>query len=676
VVKFQVDGVTKATYTDSRAIMKDSTIIVGYNPYPPPGDGSIYDWKANYGDHLIRAWVDSLDKYVELRKDNNIGYFWKHFQPKVSVIINNNDKFTNHLTNNNLHIVMNESTTPLPDSAKLKHQGTWMKIGVFGSRDTAVSYSGNGIKYDSVKVWQSGDTANAGDTIIVDITAPRAQITSPAHGATVSGTINISGYAYDYGPTHFLVDTLRYFRNSIYHDTIHVSLVNIYGGVLGTWNTVPVPNGWTRDTLVVRDSAGNVSRDSISLNVYNKLQLRGGEGFATDFGIYPSSPMNVATDPGGNVYIAETQGSKIRKHSPRKDSLFAFSAKRGNDSTGTSWATSMTLRDSETIWIADGYNHCIKRFDRQGNLILRFGSFGTDTSRFKQPCGIALDNKGRLWVSDRLNNRIQVFDSTGHFLFQFGSQGRDSTQFDSPTGIAITRKDTLLGIVQDLVWISDTRNNRVQVYQIDTVSLAVRFFKTISQVDSSGLDTPLGICSDKWGDVFVADSRHNRIVELNPYGERILDFGGLGDSLCQFRTPVGVAASPGAHYLYVADMGNRRVQRFTVILEDSSGGGPQSGGIVQRIPLVYSLAQSHPNPTTGEALIEYGLPQESPVRLVVYNVAGQVVREYKPGKQEAGFYSYKWDGRSNLGHRVGAGVYFYRLRAGSWTKTRNMVVIR
>jgi DNA-binding beta-propeller fold protein YncE len=441
---------------------------------------------------------------------------------------------------------------------------------------------------------------------------------------------------------------------------------------LGTWNTTLVTPGLTKETLAVYDSAGNVKKDSITLTVYNNSSTDGGANWATGFGTYTSPVMNVATDPAGNVYFAETQNSKIRKYSPRKDSLFAFSAKRGQDSTGTNWAVSMALKDSTTLYIVDGYAHCTEAFDRQGNLLLRFGSFGSGPGQFKQPCGIALDHKGRVFVVDRLNHRVQVFsDTSGAFLFQFGSQGQDSGKFNSPTGIAITLKDILLGIAQDLIWVSDTKNNQIQVFD----SLG-NYLKTIKQPDTLGFDTPTGICADKWGDVYVADTKHNRIVELNPYGQRILDFGGLGDSLWQFRSPIGVATSPGAHYLYVADMGNRRVQRFTVILEDSSGGGPQSGGIVQRVPLVYSLAQSHPNPTTGEALIEYGLPKESPVRLTVYNVAGQAVREYKPGKQDAGFYTYKWDGRSNLGHRVGAGVYFYRLTAGNWVKTRKMVVVR
>lgn len=661
-VTFQVDGTTIVRYGASRGLgipgSGTDTLTVGYFF---PG----YDWTATWGDHLIRAWVDSSDKYVELREDNNQGYLFKHFQPKVSVVINNDHKYTNHLTNDTLHVVMNENTSPLPDSAKLLHEWSWTKIGVYGSRDTIVAYSGNGVKYDSVKVFQGGDTYTGGDSIIVDASAPYADITSPTMNQIVSGLVPFWGWSWDYEDHDSLWEI--YVNGSPWvSGNSKVGENPLFGmpGQFGTWNSRSVSNGWWWHQLRSTDAATNLAKDSVKVKVRN-FQTDGGASWATDFGTYTSPVMNVATDINGNVYLAETQNSKVRKYSPRKDSLFAFSAKRGNDSTGTSWATAMILKDSTTIWIADGYAHAIKKFDRQGNLLLRFGSFGSDTSQFKQPCGIALDNKGRLFVVDRLNHRVQVFsDSTGRFLFQFGSQGTDSGRFNSPTGITI--------VPNGRVFVSDTRNNQLQVFD----SLG-HYLKTIKQVDSLGLDTPLGICSDKWGDVFIADAHHNRIVELNPYGQRILDFGGQGDSLWQFRTPVGVASSPGAHYLYVADMGNRRVQRFWVVEEDTlGGGGPQSGEVVPRIPLVYSLAQSHPNPTTGEALIEYSLPKESLVSLTVYNVAGQVVRDYKPGKQEAGFYAYMWDGRSALGHKVGAGVYFYRLQAGSWAKTRKMVVIR
>ncbi len=661
-VKFQVDGVTQKKYTDNREIMKDSTIIVGFNPYPPPGDGSIYDWKATWGDHLIRAWVDSSDKYVELREDNNQGYLFKHIQPKVSLIINNNHKYSNHLANDTLTVVINGNTSPLPDSAKLLHEGSWTTLGVYGSRDTLVTFNGNGVKYDTVIVFQGADRDTAGDSIIVDVNAPYTAITSPPDSQTVNlnAQVEFYGFSYDFEDHDSLWEI---WENAFVWADSNNKVGNplfMMPGYFGTWTAWST--GWHTHTLVSRDSATNIDTSVVHVYVYNSGG-GDGDGFGAGFGSFSSAPMNVTTDPNGNLFVAETQNSKVRKYSPKKDSLFAFSARR-SDSTGLNWAVGMALKDSTILYVADGYNHCLKAFDRQGNLLLRFGTFGTDTTQFKQPCGIALDWKDRLWVTDRLNHRIQVFDTTGHFLFQFGSQGQDSGKFNSPTGIAINKYKQ--------AFVSDTKNQQIQVFD----SLG-NWKKTVKQPDSLGFDTPTGICSDKHGNLFIADTKHNRIVELNPFGKRLFIFGKEGDSLCQFKNPIGVASSPGAHYLYVADMGNKRVSRFWVIRGDTlGGGGPQSGELVRRIPKVYSLAQSYPNPTTGEAQIEYGLPKESPVRLTVYNVAGQVVREFKPGKQEAGFYTYRWDGRSNLNHKVGAGVYFYRLEAGSWVKTRKMIVIR
>jgi hypothetical protein len=332
----------------------------------------------------------------------------------------------------------------------------------------------------------------------------------------------------------------------------------------------------------------------------------------------------------------------------------------------------MVLVDSNVLWIADGLNHCLKQFDRQGNLLLRFGTFGSDSAgKFKQPSGLALDHKGRLFIVDRGNNRIQVYDTTGSFLFGFGGLGRDSGKMNSPTGIAIARgPETSSGRRFGLVYVTDTKNHQVQVFD----SLG-NWVKTIKKPDSLGFDTPTGICTDKHGNVFIADMKHHRIVELNPFGRRLFIFGSQGDSLCQFKNPIGVATSPGAHFLYVADAGNRRVTRFTVIRGDTTGGGPQAGAVVQ-LPPVNFLGPARPNPTRGETQIAYGLAKESPVSLTIYNVAGQVVKEFNQGKQKAGYYSLTWDGRSNSGHKVGAGVYFYRLQAGNWAKTRKMIVIR
>jgi photosystem II stability/assembly factor-like uncharacterized protein len=112
--------------------------------------------------------------------------------------------------------------------------------------------------------------------------------------------------------------------------------------------------------------------------------------------------------------------------------------------------------------------------------------------------------------------------------------------------------------------------------------------------------------------------------------------------------------------------------------EPQGKGGPQSSGLADlSLPREFSLGAGYPNPMTSEAKIAYALPKPSSVDLTVYNISGQVVRRLlsEPSKSP-GRYSVRWDGRNGLGQRVPAGVYFYRLNAGSFSETRKLVVIR
>lgn len=94
------------------------------------------------------------------------------------------------------------------------------------------------------------------------------------------------------------------------------------------------------------------------------------------------------------------------------------------------------------------------------------------------------------------------------------------------------------------------------------------------------------------------------------------------------------------------------------------------------VPRGFELHQNHPNPFNPETHISYSLPQETDVRLVVYNMLGQQVRVLADGYQSAGNNTVIWDGRDGTGEEVAAGVYFYRLRAGEFVRTKKMSLIK
>ncbi len=79
------------------------------------------------------------------------------------------------------------------------------------------------------------------------------------------------------------------------------------------------------------------------------------------------------------------------------------------------------------------------------------------------------------------------------------------------------------------------------------------------------------------------------------------------------------------------------------------------------------------NPGTGSRL-EFSVPSASRVSLKVYDVQGRVVRTLVDQDAEAGAFSAQWDGRADDGARMGRGVYFARLVAGSQTSEKKLVL--
>ncbi len=89
-----------------------------------------------------------------------------------------------------------------------------------------------------------------------------------------------------------------------------------------------------------------------------------------------------------------------------------------------------------------------------------------------------------------------------------------------------------------------------------------------------------------------------------------------------------------------------------------------------------SLAQNAPNPFRGATSVRFAVPQQGPVSLEIYNVAGRKIADLVSGTLEAGAYTVSWDGKDSHGARVASGVYLYRLNAGGESLSKEMVFVR
>jgi len=55
------------------------------------------------------------------------------------------------------------------------------------------------------------------------------------------------------------------------------------------------------------------------------------------------------------------------------------------------------------------------KFDRDGNFLMGWGSFGSNIGQFNLPHAMQIDRNDNIYVADRSNRRIQVFDTDGNF---------------------------------------------------------------------------------------------------------------------------------------------------------------------------------------------------------------------------------------------------------------------
>jgi hypothetical protein len=94
------------------------------------------------------------------------------------------------------------------------------------------------------------------------------------------------------------------------------------------------------------------------------------------------------------------------------------------------------------------------------------------------------------------------------------------------------------------------------------------------------------------------------------------------------------------------------------------------------IPVATALGRSYPNPFNPATMISFDLAAKGQVSIRIYNVAGQLVRTLVDGERGAGRYSETWDGKNDAGSSLGSGVYFLKMKAGSFESSRKLVLLR
>jgi len=184
----------------------------------------------------------------------------------------------------------------------------------------------------------------------------------------------------------------------------------------------------------------------------------------------------------------------------------------------------------------------------------------SDDDIFQKPMAVAVSGT-RIYISDTENHRVQVYDYNGNILFKFGKHGSGPGEFRFPYGIAVAKDGR--------IFVADMYNDKISVFTPSGDFL--HYFGS-----SLDIGKPAGLAIDG-GRLYLTDIRNHRVVVLDlDSGDKILEFGKEGFEIGEFRSPNAIAVSGSR--IYVTDTANDRIQIFnklgsfeTIIDKESSG---------------------------------------------------------------------------------------------------------
>jgi sugar lactone lactonase YvrE len=303
------------------------------------------------------------------------------------------------------------------------------------------------------------------------------------------------------------------------------------------------PNGVAVDAagnVYIADTNNCVIR-KVSQGVITTIAGMGFGGSSGDNGPATSAllgePIGVALDSAGNVYIADTNNSRIRMISNgvittvAGDGKFAFSGDNGPATAAALDAPNGVAVDSSgNLYIADTYNSRIRKVSN--GVITTVAGNGTAgccgdngpalSAELYLPVSIAVDPSGNLYVADPYNQRIREVSSSSGIMTTIAGNGIAGGTGDN--GTAITAELYFpQGAVPDAagnLYIADSSNCRIRKVSKGIITTIAGNSKYAFNGDNGAAATaqlagPNGITVDSAGNAYIADTFEDRIRKVS-----------------------------------------------------------------------------------------------------------------------------------------------------------------
>jgi uncharacterized protein (TIGR03437 family) len=346
------------------------------------------------------------------------------------------------------------------------------------------------------------------------------------------------------------------------------------------------------DRVVSVTPSGSVT--VVAGNLCNGTTNDGGP--ATNAAVYPAA---VATDASGSFYIADRGNGKIRKVAANGTiSTLAgnggpFFSGDGGPATAALLSVGGIAADSAgNVYVSDSQTSRVRKIASNGTIstIAGIGTAGfsgdggpASSAQLNVPAGIAVDSGGNVYVADYQNQRVRKISGGGTIATVAGSgvagfsgDGGPATQanLNGPVSVAVDSSGNL--------WIADSGNNRVRKVSSQGTIATVVGNGQFGEGGNGGpavnasIDMTVNIAVDTAANLYLAEYNEDRIRKVGTDGVINLfagggftgsgsnGYGGDGGpaTMSQISTPSGLAVDSSGN-LFIADCGDNRVREVT-----------------------------------------------------------------------------------------------------------------
>jgi hypothetical protein len=307
-----------------------------------------------------------------------------------------------------------------------------------------------------------------------------------------------------------------------------------------------------------------------------------------------SGPYGVAAAADGGVWIADSSNHRIRRVWPNGTittvagtGVYGYSGDGGPARSAQLWfPSSVSVAADSSLWLADFYNHRVRRVWPNGTITTVAGTgTGGDSgdggpatsAQLNRPIGVSAAVDGGVWVTDFDNHRVRRVWPNGTITTAAGALRRFFGGDGGPGTLAYLRSPHGVSAAPDGgAWIADTYNHRVRrVWPNGTITTeagtgVAGFNGDGGLASSTQLNRPFDVSAALDGGVWIADTYNNRVRRVWPNGTIVTAAGtGLpghsGDggpgSAAQIEYPPSVSAAADGS-VWIADSSNHRIRRL------------------------------------------------------------------------------------------------------------------